>query len=179
MYEYLDRRYAVALYKIAKEKNKVSQVISELKEVCEIIEGNEQLKEVLEHPQISSGEKKDFINKIFKGNIDEDLLNFMNLLIEKDRIANLRSKFNQLEAIMLEENNTVKATVKTCVKLSKEQCTKLIEKLEKQYNKKIILEEVIDTSIIGGVYLKIGNEVIDGTLAYQYDEIKDLMVNKR
>ena len=57
MYEYLDRRYAVALYKIAKEKNKVSQVISELKEVCEIIEGNEQLKEVLEHPQISSGEK--------------------------------------------------------------------------------------------------------------------------
>ena len=117
--------------------------------------------------------------KIFKGNIDEDLLNFMNLLIEKDRIANLRSKFDQLEAIMLEENNTVKATVKTCIKLSKEQCTKLIEKLEKQYNKKIILEEVIDTSIIGGVYLKIGNEVIDGTLAYQYNEIKDSMVNKR
>lgn len=179
MKEYLDRRYALALYQLASEQNKVDEIISQFKQVCDLLDENKKLKEIIEHPQISSKEKKDIIKKVFNDNIDKDLLGFLDLLIDKDRIEGLRAKFEQVEEVMLEKSNKIKATVKSCIKLSDEQRKLLIEKLENKYKKTIILEETIDTSIIGGIYLKIGNDVIDGTLAHQYDEMESQILNKR
>ena len=63
MYEYLDRRYALALYEVAKEKNKVDEYINDLREICDLIENNKDFYEVVKHPQISTKNKKrTFIN---------------------------------------------------------------------------------------------------------------------
>lgn len=179
MKEYLDKRYAIALYEIAKEGSKVDEIILEFGQVCDILDEHKELKEIIEHPQISSSEKKSVLRSIFKDNIDKDLLGFLDLLIDKDRIENLRAKFEEVELVMLEKSNKVKAIVKTCVKLDDNQRKLLIEKLENKYHKKVILEEKIDESIIGGVYLKVGNDVIDGTLSHQYTEMEETILNKK
>ena len=74
MYEYLDRRYALALYKVAEEKNKVDEYLQDLREICDIIDNNKELKAVIEYPQISTKQKKRIFIDIFKGKIDEYLL---------------------------------------------------------------------------------------------------------
>ena len=56
--------------------------------------------------------------------------------------------------------------------LSENQKNKLIEKLEKKYNKKIVLSLEVDESIIGGGILKIGNNVIDGSIKHQLEDMK-------
>ena len=105
MYEYLDRRYALALYEVAEEKGKVDEYIQDLREICDLIDNNKDFHEVVKHPQISTrNKKKTFIN-IFKGKIDEELLSFLLILIEKDRILYLREKLNEMEKIRLKENN--------------------------------------------------------------------------
>ena len=76
MYEYLDRRYALALYKVAEEKNKVDEYLQDLREICDIIDNNKELKAVIEYPQISTKQKKRIFIDIFKGKIDEELLHF-------------------------------------------------------------------------------------------------------
>lgn len=77
-----------------------------------------------------------------------------------------------MEKIYLEKNNMILANVKTVIPLLKEEREELIEKLGNKYNKKIILEEEIDKSIIGGVYVRVGDDVLDGTLSTRLKDIK-------
>lgn len=58
MYEYLDRRYALALYEVAEEKHKVEEYLNDLREICDIVYGNKELYEIIKHPQISTVRKK-------------------------------------------------------------------------------------------------------------------------
>lgn len=175
MYEYLDRRYALALYQVAEENGKVDKYLEDLRQICDLIYNNNDFYEIIKHPQISTNKKKDTFISIFKGNIDEELLSFLLLVIEKDRILNLREQLKQMEKIHLEKNNTVIASVKSVVTLTDTEVQLLISKLEKKYDKKIILEQEIDKSIIGGLYVRVGNDVIDGTVKSKLDEMKDLM----
>ena len=178
MYEYLDRRYALALYEVAKEKNKVDEYINDLREICDLIENNKDFYEVVKHPQISTKNKKRTFINIFKGKIDEELLSFLLILIEKDRILYLREKLNQMEKIDLERKNILSAVVKTAVPLLESEISNLQEKLEKQYNKKIIMTTEIDKSLLGGVYVRVGNDVIDGTIKSKLEEMKDIMLKR-
>lgn len=178
MYEYLDRRYALALYEIAEKKGNVDKYIQDLKEINNLIENNKELKEVIKHPQISTKQKKKTFISIFKGKIDEELLTFLLLLIEKDRILFLKEKIIQLEKIQLERKNTIKGIVKTTIPLTDNERKELIAKLEAKYNKSIILEEIIDPSILGGIYLRIDNDVIDGTVRSKLNGIKQLVTRR-
>lgn len=178
MYEYLDRRYALALYEVAKEKDKVDEYINDLREICDLIENNKDFYEVVKHPQISTKNKKRTFINIFKGKIDEELLSFLLILIEKDRILYLREKLNEMEKIDLERKNILSAVVKTAVPLLESEISDLQEKLEKQYNKKIIMATEIDKSLLGGVYVRVGNDVIDGTIKSKLEEMKDIMLKR-
>ena len=178
MYEYLDRRYALALYEVAKEKDKVDEYINDLREICDLIVNNKDFYEVVKHPQISTKNKKRTFINIFKGKIDEELLSFLLILIEKDRILYLREKLNEMEKIDLERKNILSAVVKTAVPLLESEISNLQEKLEKQYNKKIIMTTEIDKSLLGGVYVRVGNDVIDGTIKSKLEEMKDIMLKR-
>lgn len=178
MYEYLDRRYALALYKVAEEKNKVDEYLQDLREICDIIDNNKELKAVIEYPQISTKQKKRIFIDIFKGKIDEELLSFLLILIEKGRILYLREKLNQFEQINLEKKNIVIAQVKSVIEMTDEQTSKLKNKLEKMYNKTVIINHEIDKSIIGGLYVRVGNDVIDGSIKSKLDDMRALMLKR-
>lgn len=178
MYEYLDKRYALALYQVAEEKGKVDEYLSNLREIVELFETNNDFLQLIKHPQISTSKKKKTFIKIFKNRVDEELLSFLLILIEKDRILYVKEKLSEMEKIHLERNNTLLAQVKTVVPLNDIERNTLIEKLEINYNKKIILKEELEKAIIGGVYVRIGNDVIDGTIRSKLDEMKALILKR-
>lgn len=177
MYEYLDRRYALALYEVAEVNGKVEEFLKDLREICDLIDNNKEFYEVIKHPQIGTKQKKKIFINIFKGHIDEELLSFLLILIEKDRILFLKEKLSEMEKIDLERKNTLKGIVKTTVPLKESELSSLISKLEAKYNKKIILEQIIDQSILGGIYVRINNEVIDGTLKLRLEKLRQLMIS--
>ena len=64
------------------------------------------------------------------------------------------------------------------IPLDESQKKQLISSLEKKYDKKVILKEEIDKSVIGGVYVRVGDDVIDGTLKSKLQEMKKLMLKR-
>lgn len=176
MNEYLDRRYALALYEVAEEKGKVEEYLNELDEVTKLIMGNEAFLSIIKHPHLSTSRKKEMFSDIFKGKIADDILSFLMVLIEKDRLLELAGQFEEFNKIYLEKNNTLSAYVKTVIPLDSDERSELIKKLELKYHKKILLNEEIDRDIIGGVYVRIGNDVIDGTIKSKFEEIKKITV---
>ncbi|MCI1945310.1 F0F1 ATP synthase subunit delta [Clostridium luticellarii] len=176
MYEYLDRRYALALYKIAEEKGKVKEYLEELKQIVDVINSDAEFVEIVKHPEVSTSEKKKMFTEIFKDKVDEDILSFLLVLIEKGRINQLGSKLKEMQDIYLKKHNTVIAKVKTVIPLEDNERKDLTQKLERKFNKKVLIEEEIDPSIIGGVYVDVDNEVIDGTIKSKLSEMKKIML---
>ncbi|MHC1720245.1 MAG: F0F1 ATP synthase subunit delta [Clostridiaceae bacterium] len=178
MYEYLDRRYALALYRVAEEKGKVDQFMDEMNQIVELVKKDANLRLLIEHPQVSTSQKKALFVNIFKGKIEDDILSFLNLLLEKRRILELSSMFNQMKGIYLEKHNTVIAEVKTVLPLLEEEKKELVQNLQNKFNKTITLKEEIDPAILGGVYVRIANEVIDGTVKSKIEDMKKLMLKR-
>lgn len=178
MYEYLDRRYALALYEMAEKRDKVDEYLKDLREICDLIQKNQEFFEVIKHPQINTKKKKELFVQVFKGKIDEELLSFLIILIEKSRILNLAEILYQMENIDLERKNTVRGVVKTAVPILPEELEKLKNIFEKKYDKNIIFSTEVDETILGGVYVKIGNDVIDDTVKSKVEEMKELMLKK-
>lgn len=178
MYEFLYKRYALALYDVAEEKGKIEEYLKELRFVCKLINENQDFHEVIKHPQVNTAKKKEIFNNIFRGRIEEGLLSFLLILIEKDRILYINEKLNEMEKIYLDRKNTVKAVVTTAIPMLDEEKKALKEKLEKQYNKIIIMENIVDHEILGGVYVRVGNDVIDGTVKSKLMEMKDIILKE-
>ena len=175
MYEYLDRRYALALYTVAEEKGKVDEYLTNLREIVALMKDDTEFLKIIKHPLISTSSKKKMFIKIFKGKIDEDLLSFLLILIEQNRILFTEHKLIEMEKIHLERNNTLLVEVKTVIPLQESQRENLRSKLHDMYDKKIIFDEKLDAKILGGVYLRVGADVIDGTIRNKLEEMRKLM----
>ena len=178
MYEYLDRRYALAIYEVAEKNGKVDEYLRDLREICNLLDNNQDFYQVIKHPLVNTTKKKQIFADLFKGKIDEELLSFMMVLIEKGRILYLKEKLNQMEEIDLERRNIIKGVVKTAIPLLSEELEQLKVIFEKKYEKTILFDTKLDKSLLGGVYVKVGNDVIDGTVKSKIEEMKDLMLKK-
>lgn len=164
MYEFLDRRYALALYEACSEAGNVEVVFQQLKEIVNEIDSNKDFMEIIKNPQISKANKKRIFKELFENTIEPELLNFLLLTIEKERILFLREKYNQFESIYLDARNIIVVDVKSAISLTNDEKINLKNVLEKKYRKTVILREKVDISLIGGMILRVGDEVIDGSV---------------
>ncbi|WFF74082.1 F0F1 ATP synthase subunit delta [Proteiniclasticum sp. QWL-01] len=176
MYEFLDKRYAQALYDVAKSKDKVNKYIQDLTAVVQVIDESAEFQQLIKHPEISLKEKKKFFIQLFKGKMDEDLLTFLLILIEKDRILFLREKLEELKKTDLDERGILVARIRTVQPLKDYQRTALRQKLMDRYQKQIELEETIDPDLIGGILIQVGDQLIDGSVRSMLDDLKKSMI---
>jgi F-type H+-transporting ATPase subunit delta len=174
MHEYLDRRYALAFYELAEEKGKALEYLNELAEVIKIINENKEFLQIINHPNLSTSKKKQLFESIFKGKIEESILFFLLVIIEKNRMLEIDGILAEVKKIHLNRNKTVEAYVQTVVPLTDEERDALINKLKRKYNKTIILKEEINKDIIGGVFIRVGNDIIDGTIKLKLEEMRKL-----
>ncbi len=174
MYEFLDRRYALALYEMCKEAGNIETVLEELGEVVEEMDNNEGLIKIIRNPQINKHNKKRIFEELFKGKIEDELLSFLLLLIDKGRILYLREKYNQFRLVYLKNNNTVVAKIKSVIPLNHNERETIKSKLEKRYEKTVIIEEEIDKSLLGGMLISVGDETIDGTIKTKLMDLKNI-----
>ncbi|PKK40425.1 ATP synthase delta chain [Clostridiaceae bacterium JG1575] len=175
MYEFLDRRYAQALYDVAEAKGRVDKYIDDLTGIVKVIDESADFQRVIRHPEISTKEKKKFFINLFKGKIDEDLLTFLLILIEKDRILFLKEKLEELKKIDLEHRGTVIARIRTVQPLKQEQREELERVLTKKYHKKVQIDETVDPAIIGGMVVRVGDDLMDGSLRSSLEDIRQSM----
>ena len=107
MYEFLDRRYALALYEAGVEAGNVEIILQQLKEIVNEMNSNKDFFKVIKNPQISKFNKKRIFRELFEDCIERELLNFLLLTIDKERILYLREKYEQFRQIYLAANNKI------------------------------------------------------------------------
>lgn len=172
------RRYGRALFQVAKSLDKIEEFLEEFREVSTILAGNIELRNLLLHPGITTREKKTVMEKIFKEKIDIELLNLIYILLENNRINQIRYVYYDYKYLVYKEKHMKIAYVTTAVEMTGEELEELRKRLSKKYNCDIEVQAMVDSEIIGGVYLRLGDRVLDGTIEGKLKDMRRMLMEK-
>ena len=177
MAKLVSKVYGDALFEAAMERDMLSPVYEEVQSLQTILMENADLVQFLNHPQIIKEEKLKVVENIFKGRASDDLMGFLETVIEKGRQKELPKILDYFVNRVKEYKKIGIVTVTSAVELSAEQKAhteaKLLEttafvSLEVTYS--------VDPAILGGLVIRIGDRVVDSSIRTRLGEIRrDLM----
>lgn len=168
----IGRRYAEAIYDIAEEKEKIQETHSFLNQLMELYKGDSTFRDFINHPLLKVGEKEQVLSEIFQG-VEAELLKIAFYLLEKERMPYIRNIVAEYLKIYYEKHQILDVVATFARELTEEQRSKLIQKLESKTKREIRLETRVDESILGGGVLKIGDQIIDGSLKHELKRIQE------
>lgn len=157
----VSERYALSLYEVAKQADKVQSIMDELNAVCEVFKQNDDLMKIFKTPSIQFAEKKKIILTVFEEKIDVYLLNFIMLLTEKNRITLIFEITESYKQQYYFEQGICEVTAITAEELDDALLEKLKNKMCAVTGKQVVLKTLVDKSILGGVVIKVDNKEID------------------
>ncbi len=168
--------YAKAL--LGSAGTSVDAIVAELEAVVdECLTRHPLLEQALASPRISQEQKEAMLDRIFNGRVDSRLLNFLKILCRRGRISSLRAI--QMTATVLREEQLGKqrVTVTSAQALSDEQKNQIKSRLRAANNIDAILIEKIDASLLGGIVLRIGDKVLDGSVLGKMQSIRSAVAS--
>ena len=174
----LAKKYGRAIYEIAVEQHSLEQTEADLRLIADAIGEHESLKRLLLHPLLSKEIKKDTIKNIFADKVQPIVLQFCYVVIDKDRASILESMIEIYTLLAREGLGVEEALVTSASPLSEQQAAALQAKLSEIVGKKIIMRQEVDSALLGGFTVKVGDRLIDGSVARQLSTLKAKMMQR-
>jgi F-type H+-transporting ATPase subunit delta len=165
------RPYAEAAFEIARDHNALP-VWSEMLRFATTVVADDRVVAALENPRLSTGDKEALLLSIAGDRVDADGRSFLRVLIEGDRIVllpQIRALFDQLKD---DAENVAKATIESALPLSPEQTSALTSALEKRFGKKVDATIAVNSALIGGARITVGDAVIDGSVQAKLEAMR-------
>ncbi|MBW4699048.1 MAG: F0F1 ATP synthase subunit delta [Aphanocapsa lilacina HA4352-LM1] len=167
--EQIAQRYAEALKELAlSETGLLEQFGNDTDGILQVMEEFPDFERFLVVPVIAMVDKKRLLVEAFGGKVHPYMLNFLQLMVDRRRIALLRPVCASYQRILRELQQTTLAEVISAVPLSEEQASALIERIRRRTAAvRVELRRRVDPELLGGMIIKIGDEVIDASLRGQ------------
>lgn len=175
----LARRYAKALFELAREKGILDTVHAELKAFHKILSETPELQHFFLSPEIGREGKIKFIEQKFQDQFSALFINFLFVLIRKGRQGLFPEIVSEFEHLYDRYQNRIRASAISARPLSEEELKLLKEQLVKQYQATFEIENYVDPDILGGLILKIDGRVIDASVRHQLDRLRENLLMER
>uniref|UniRef100_A0A7V5XGD5 ATP synthase subunit delta n=1 Tax=Thermodesulfobacterium geofontis TaxID=1295609 RepID=A0A7V5XGD5_9BACT len=169
-------KYAKGLFTVGKELGKTKEFGEELRQIKELLISMPEVLSALQNPIYPPDLKMEIIGEILKAvKVDPEIERFLKLLVERRRIQYIEEIVTMYQELLDEELNIARGEIITAYPISEEE-KKEIENVLKDYLKKeVILESKVDVGIIGGIRIRIGDLIFDGTLKTQLGKFKEII----
>lgn len=180
-YNLVGERYAKALIELALSKEVApilaDHVASDLRVINQTIENNIDLKNALNHPSYSAAKKGALLKEIFMGQVQELTLRLLDLLVNRRRLELLPTIESGYRKLLNEKRNTVIAQLVSSEELSENNIADIKARLNEYLGAHLNLETAIDPSLIAGFVLRIGDQVLDGSLKGRLNNIEKVLLS--
>jgi ATP synthase F1 delta subunit len=163
--------YARALFEVAKEHDVLDRVHDELGEFGEALSDDRTLQVFLFSPYFSSEEKREGVKKIVS-DADERFVNFLELLAERHRMPVLFRIKRDFDALWAEEHKLLPVTVTSAVELDESLVDDIGKRIEEQTGRRVELSSNVDPEVLGGLMVRVGNMVLDGTVRNRLERLR-------
>ena len=158
----LVRRYAKAFLDYAIQNNMADEGLADLEVISTTLQENRELRSILSQPFIAKSKKEAILKRIFENKVSDKTLNFINLMIDKNRFEIIPAILNAYHFLYNEYKNIAVVTITTAVEIDEEKQQKLLYFVKDKVSGNVQIITKIDKSIIGGFIINY--------LDYQYDE---------
>ncbi len=167
------RRYAVALYEIAKAQNKVADFAKDCDLIASTLKASKELLNAVKSPVINQEKKATLLKAVFSGKVSKQLEDTLALLVQKGRAPVIPDVMKEFQAILYEQSGIVIAVVESAIALGESEKQTIAQKLEVVSGKKIRIENKVNPELIGGFTARIGDTVIDGSVKHKLERLKE------
>jgi F-type H+-transporting ATPase subunit delta len=166
------KRYALALFQLAKEQQLLEKVEEELRVVKEVLFVNVELKAILKSPKLLKDKKKEILAEAF-GSFDTIVLNTLMLLMDRHRADEIAAVADEFIELANEEKGIEVADVYSIRPLTDEERVALSSSFAAKIGKRSLqIENIVDSDLLGGVKIRIGNRIYDGSLRGKLDRLE-------
>jgi F-type H+-transporting ATPase subunit delta len=165
------RVYAEALFEVGRDKGRLDALREQLGQFADAVAAERELQVFFFSPYFSSTEKRDGARRAISG-AEPELLNFLELLIEKQRMPEIFRIRQQLDELWKQENRRLDVTVTSAVELDPAVVARIGEEIERQTGEKVDLASRIDDEILGGIVLQVGNMVLDASIRSRLEKLR-------
>jgi len=172
----VSRRYAQALYKEGKEKNKLDSLRHDMDVLVDAHQKSPEFRRLIDSPVIPGNTKEAAFSDIFQSTIDSVTFNFVQLLIRNGRERLLPEVIDFYGEILDAHQGIIRGEVQSVVPLSEVQLNDLKSKLNEMTGKNVILTQTRDKRLLGGFVVKINDRVIDASLRNQLNKMGEFLV---
>ena len=174
----LATKYARAIFELAQEENKLDEYDKDLALVRADVFTLPEAVTFFKNPLVPHQAKKDLLTKAFKGEVSDNVMNFLLLLTDKNRIGIFNEIYEIFSGLKNDAQGILIADVTTAFPLTKQQESKLGMKLAEVTRKKIKIRRHLDKNILGGVIVRVGDKRIDGSAAGRLQALKGSLAAK-
>ena len=160
--------YAKSLYELADDaggREKIVELAEELEQICELARGDRTFREFLASPIINTKARGEAIRRIFHGRITDLFLRFLLVLNNKARLRRLETISAAFDQLVHEALGRIEVDIYTPGPLGPEQLDTIKRRIQAALGKDPVLYSYTDAAMIGGVRLRIGDQLIDGSVA--------------
>jgi len=169
-------RYAKALLTIGKEQGVIEPYAEELSSVAAVMNREDMLRLLLDSPTFPVEKKSAIISDVAEAmKLSDGMKVFLGLLVEKGRIAQLPQIYENYRSFADGLAGIVRATLTSAQDLDQGKSEAIRCGLEKQTGKKVVLNQMVDPSLIGGVKAEMGGKLFDGSVKTQLKQIADTL----
>jgi F-type H+-transporting ATPase subunit delta len=165
------RRYARAIFELAREDGQFDEWGTRLVSVREIL-SRPDVHRVLANPSIPKQRRQEAVTSLLEGPAGREGVNLGKLLVGAGRLNELDGIIEEYERLVDEAEGRVRATATTAVELSAPDYERLAEDLSNRLGREVRLTAEVDSGIIGGLVLRVGDHVIDVSLATRLQQLR-------
>jgi len=163
--------YAGALFEVGRDKGKLDTLQEQLSQFTDAIDRNRELQVFFFSPYLSSEEKVGGLKRAISG-AEPELINFLELLVDKQRMTEIFRIRRAFEELWKEENRRIDVTVTSAVELDPEVVSKIGQEVERQTGEEVDLSSAVDDRILGGIVLQVGNMVLDASIRSRLEKLR-------
>ncbi len=170
------RPYAEALFELARDEGTLTQWSELLASMAQVVALRD-VQEALNNPTLSHDQRYELFIGLLETKLSDKAQNFVQLLIRNERLLLLPAVAQQFEVLRHKLEGTALAEITSAFELSESQVNDLVAALEKKFGLKLKAEVTVDSSLIGGVRVKVGDQVLDTSVQAQLAHMRDKLVS--
>ena len=169
-------RYANALFQLAKEAKVIDTVSNDLTSLEVTINSDVEILKFIQNPSIKKSLKVQFFNTVSqKLELSKLTENFIGLIITKNRVHYILEMIRAFNDLLSELKGIKSANITSAYKLSDEEVSKIKMKLKDKFNSDFNINLLTDSSLIGGLKIQVGSQMIDSSIKNQLNLLKAKM----
>ncbi|MCB1215634.1 MAG: ATP synthase F1 subunit delta [Deltaproteobacteria bacterium] len=173
------KRYGTALFKLARDENRLEDYGRELKFIADLVQNHGELKASLESPVLSTSSKKEILKALqAKLGLSAAVFNLLRVMVDHDRMPELALLVLNYTEMADQALGQARVKVQSVAPLGAQEAP-LTQNLEKILGKKVILETVIDQDLLGGLRVQVGDQVFDASLKKELENLKANILENR